>query len=461
MKRYIFFLTLILLPFFSVPKVQAQHLAGYILLQVERHGEAWYVAPDNNTRYYMKDGPVAYEMLRHFGLGITDRDLNKIPVGLEERFLDTDSDADGLADQLEEGLTTDPTNSDSDADGTNDGDEIKTDRNPLIAKTEDQDDAKKFDETLTKKLSGRILLQVQQHGEAWYVKPDTGRRYYMKNGEAAYQIMRYLSLGITDKDLAFITEGSLTPPDPRISQYSDYHKETVNVAGKNFTVRYLTIDLNTPGLKIITDTADSQDCDADCAVKSLGEFIMDNQGFAAINGSYFCPGDYSSCIQQKNYNYYPVYNTNYARLINQDEIDYDPGGMVVFTTDNKVYFFDSTKQFRSQEYFENKYGQLQAAISNVPQLVHLGYDISNVQSLDDKQKLSSLGRAAIGIKDNTMYLLQVESATVPELAQVLVTMGLDEALNLDGGLSSALYYAGQYKVTPGRDIPNAIIFSLE
>ena len=56
--------------------------------------------------------------------------------------------------------------------------------------------------TLANRLKGRILLQVQQHGEAWYVHPDTCHRIYMKDGDSAYSIMRLLSLGITDSDLA-------------------------------------------------------------------------------------------------------------------------------------------------------------------------------------------------------------------------------------------------------------------
>lgn len=59
--------------------------------------------------------------------------------------------------------------------------------------------------TLGYRLRGKILLQVQQHGEAWYVDPDKCRMVYMKDGEAAYAIMRKLSLGITNEDIAKIT----------------------------------------------------------------------------------------------------------------------------------------------------------------------------------------------------------------------------------------------------------------
>jgi len=129
----------------------SSNLNGYILLQVESHGEAWYVNPADGKRYYMKDGPTAYEMMRKFGLGITDVDLTKVPQ------------------------------------------EKEVNNNP----------------SLVNRLKGKILLQVQQHGEAWYINPKTGYRYYMKDGEAAYNLMRFHSLGITNKDLEKIPEGNL------------------------------------------------------------------------------------------------------------------------------------------------------------------------------------------------------------------------------------------------------------
>lgn len=56
-------------------------------------------------------------------------------------------------------------------------------------------------EELSSKLKGRILLQVESKGEAWYVNPKDSKRYYMANGSEAYNIMRNLGVGITSKDL--------------------------------------------------------------------------------------------------------------------------------------------------------------------------------------------------------------------------------------------------------------------
>jgi hypothetical protein len=189
----------------KVDNALSKKLSGYILLQVENNGEAWYINPANQNKYYLQNGPVAYQALRVFGLGITNSDLEKIPVGVESRFSDVDSDGDGLADKLEEGLKTDPNKADSDGDGVSDGIEVlKNGTNPLgIGKLS-------YNSTLTNKLKGKILLQVGSRGEAWYINPKDGKRYYMKDGDAAYQIMRFLSLGVTNVNLRKIGVGILS-----------------------------------------------------------------------------------------------------------------------------------------------------------------------------------------------------------------------------------------------------------
>jgi hypothetical protein len=58
-----------------------------------------------------------------------------------------------------------------------------------------------IDNGLSKKMSGNILLQVENHGEAWYVNPKNSKKYYMANGDEAYNIMRDLGVGITNKNL--------------------------------------------------------------------------------------------------------------------------------------------------------------------------------------------------------------------------------------------------------------------
>jgi len=183
-------------------------LLGKILLQVESLGEAYYLDPITKLRYYLQNGESAYESLSIFGLGITNNDLSQIPIGLEPRAELVDTDGDGLDDQLEDGIGTDKHNPDTDNDGFNDGEEVKNGFNPISASTNGASPLL-INKALVNRLKGRIVLQVENHGEAWYINPTDNKRYYMKDGNLAYQIMRFLSLGITNEDLRQIGVGSL------------------------------------------------------------------------------------------------------------------------------------------------------------------------------------------------------------------------------------------------------------
>ncbi len=61
-------------------KLLANNL-GQIFIQVETNGEAWYVEPKTKKRYYLGRPLEAFNIMRQFGVGITNEDLNKIPVG--------------------------------------------------------------------------------------------------------------------------------------------------------------------------------------------------------------------------------------------------------------------------------------------------------------------------------------------------------------------------------------------
>ncbi len=136
----------------------AARMQGRILLQVESHGEAWYIRSKNLKRYYMKDGAAAYSIMRFFSLGIADADLAKIPH---------------------------------------------------VSNTADMKAASSACATssLGNRFRGEILLQVQQHGEAWYVDPVKCRAIYMKDGAVAYDVMRFLGFGVFTRDLEKIQDG--------------------------------------------------------------------------------------------------------------------------------------------------------------------------------------------------------------------------------------------------------------
>ena len=94
-------------------------------------------------------------------------------------------------------------------------------------------------------------------------------------------------------------------------------------------------------------------------------------------------------------------------------------------------------------------------LSNYPLLVS-GGNIS-FGGDDDPKKGSKGNRSFVANKGNTIYIGVVHSATVAESALVMKTLGMENALNLDDGGSTALW-SGGYKVGPGRDLPNVILF---
>ncbi len=118
----------------------AKRLNGSILLQVQSNGEAWYIYPGDFLRYYLGRPADAFSIMRRLGLGVT------------HTFITSNT--------------------------------IYPDR-----------------------VSGRILLDVEDHGKAYYINPKDKRAYYLGRPADAFEIMRRLGIGITNKDLEIIGVG--------------------------------------------------------------------------------------------------------------------------------------------------------------------------------------------------------------------------------------------------------------
>ena len=69
-------------------------------------------------------------------------------------------------------------------------------------------DFENFSSSTPQRLSGRILLKVEDKGQAHYVNPDTLKMHYLGRPEDAFDLMRSMGLGITNKDLFKINEKS-------------------------------------------------------------------------------------------------------------------------------------------------------------------------------------------------------------------------------------------------------------
>ncbi|MBU1119399.1 hypothetical protein KKH43_05960 [Patescibacteria group bacterium] len=161
----------------------SERLKGRILLQIEDNGEAWYIYPNDGMKYYLGRPMDAWNIMRALGMGITNADLNRIPM--EADSWDGESD-------------------------------------------------------LINRLKGRILIQVEDNGEAWYVYPINGKRYYLGRPVDAFKIMRNLGLGITNSDLSKIPNKS-TP----IKEEKDTSEKKISTSSQCSSDKYNCSDFST------------------------------------------------------------------------------------------------------------------------------------------------------------------------------------------------------------------------
>jgi len=229
-----------------------------------------------------------------------------------------------------------------------------------------------------------------------------------------------------------------TPPS------SGYSRQQVSTEIGSFLVDIVSSDLNST--RVIVDTASDSDCSNECPVLPLADYVSRSGGFAGVNGSYFCPASYPSC-QGKT-------NTFDTLLMNKNK--------TYFNSDNNVYstvpvavFGSGWSRFIGRSLDWGRDTGVDGVIANQPLLLS-GGNIAFGEDGDPK-KGSRGSRSFVGVNGNTIYIGVVHNATVAEVAYALKQLGLSEALNLDSGGSTALW-SGGYRVGPGRNIPNAIVF---
>lgn len=114
-------------------------LSGRIVLQVEKKGEAWYVYPNDLRRYFLGRPDDAFKVMRKLGLGTTHKFIKSYKV-------------------------------------------------------------------FPKKVAGKILLDVEKKGEAYYINPVDMKAYYLGRPADAFKIMRKLGLGISEESINLIPD---------------------------------------------------------------------------------------------------------------------------------------------------------------------------------------------------------------------------------------------------------------
>lgn len=232
---------------------------------------------------------------------------------------------------------------------------------------------------------------------------------------------------------------STTPPG------SGYSRQLVELNGNSFIVDIIAGSLN--NTKIIVDTASATDCRDNCPTLSLGNYVGKNGAYAGINGSYFCPAEYPSCVGKTN---------SFDTLAMNKNKHYFNSDNNVYSTVPAVIFGNGFIRFIGRSLDWGRDAGVDGVLANQPLLLSGG----NVTfGGDGDPKKGSVGnRSFIANKGNTAYIGVIRNATVAQAALVLKAMGMENALNLDSGGSTALWANGGYKAGPGRNLPNVILF---
>ncbi len=226
---------------------------------------------------------------------------------------------------------------------------------------------------------------------------------------------------------------------------SGYSRQSVQTSIGTYVIDIVAGDLSST--KVIVDTASDSTCGNNCPVLPLATYVARSGAFAGINGSYFCPESYPSCAGKTNSFDLLVMNKN----------------KVYFNSDNNVYsqnpvaiFSGGSARFLSKAQDWGRDSGVDSVISNFPLLLING---QNQFGGNADPKMGSKGsRSFIGAKGSKAYIGVVRNVTVAEMATVLQTLGLDHAINLDSGGSTALWANGGYKAGPGRSLPNVVLF---
>ena len=116
-----------------------QQLAGRIVIQVESHGEAWYVRPSDFKRVSLGDPTAAFNYMKSVAVGISNADFNS------------------------------------------------------------------YNGTAPSRLSGKFLLKTEDNGKLYYVNPVDHKMIYVNGASGAAALIQSVGLGITNANLNKIT----------------------------------------------------------------------------------------------------------------------------------------------------------------------------------------------------------------------------------------------------------------
>jgi exopolysaccharide biosynthesis protein len=240
-------------------------------------------------------------------------------------------------------------------------------------------------------------------------------------------MLRILNLNLVLLLSLFITVESLA------GEHVAYDKRWL----RGVPVNIVTADLNDPSVKISPAMARY----GAGTSEGFGSMLSRLQPTAAITGTYFC-------VKQL----IPVGDI----IIDGSLVNYGSIGIGICVTPDKRVEFKSIKEGR-----KTNWAGYSCVICSGPMLVKDGVAgvARGADGFRDRSLYRPAQRSALGVtKYNKLLLVTVNRPIyLNKLALIMKDLGAVNAINLDGGSSTALHYDGKTLSHPGRRMTNLLV----
>lgn len=223
------------------------------------------------------------------------------------------------------------------------------------------------------------------------------------------------------------------------TQHSALSNESVTLARsfvRGASVYVITVDLNDPGVRVDIGLPER----GIHYSETFGSIVRRHAPLAAVTGTYF---DMRTLLPTGTI----VID---GKTVHQSHI----GTAVCFTGDNKVTFVAAN---RGEPCDMSK---AESGLRTGPRLLALGQYALNARREGYRHPglFGARTRMALGVTpSNRLLLVSVRTpVTFSRLASIMKSLGAVDAVCLDGGTSSAMYFRGQILRRPGRMLTNVI-----
>jgi len=226
---------------------------------------------------------------------------------------------------------------------------------------------------------------------------------------------------------------TVSPGSPAARKNSPVAYQRVTINGVRAYV--VTVDLNCKRIALVPESSNGR-------YKSFRRFIRDSKPLAAINGTFFDPATATIICNV----------ISRGRLLSEGRV----GHSLRVDNNNKAQLVTTAGQpGRSLNLSQWAFG-----LSSGPTLLRSGQYVLApwTEGFRDPGLLGIAPRSAIGITANNKLLLVSvrKPVRLVRLAWMMKKLGSRDALNLDGGSSTALYVHGKFVTRPRRMLTNIV-----